>query len=163
MKAFYLDVDGVLTDGTFMYDSMGKSHKTFGADDSDALGILRKHIQIEFISADHRGIDISRVRVERDMGFTLNLLPSDSRLEWLSMRHDFKDLIYMGDSFVDAPILSRVSVGISPRNASPLAQRAADFVTEATGAHGAVAEACFFVARHLGLAIAEFEDVGPVE
>ena len=161
MKVFYLDVDGVLTDGTFTYDSTGKSHKTFGADDSDALGFLGKYIQIEFISADHRGIDISRARVERDMGFTLHLVPSVERLEWLSARHDLNDIIYMGDGFVDAPILSRVSVGISPRNASPLAQRAADFVTEATGAHGAVAEACFFVARHLGLVIAEFGDVGP--
>ena len=161
MKVFYLDVDGVLTDGTFMYDSTGKSHKTFGADDSDALQILAKHIHIEFISADHRGLDISRARVERDMGFILNLVPSGSRLEWLSARHDVNDIIYMGDGFVDAPILRRVSMGISPRNASPLAQRAADVVTEAAGGHGAVAEACFLVARHLGLVIAEFGDDDP--
>ena len=157
MKVFYLDVDGVLTDGTFMYDSTGKSHKTFGADDSDALGILREFIPIEFVSADHRGLEITRARVERDMGFTLNLVPSDLRLGWLSARHDLNDVIYMGDGFVDAPILKRVSIGISPQNASPLAKRVADHVTEAYGGHGAVAEACFFVAKRLGLVIAEFE------
>jgi len=158
VKFFYLDVDGVLTDGTFMYDSTGKSHKIFGADDSDALRILGKFIPIEFVSADHRGLEISRARVERDMGFTLNLVSSDSRLGWLAARHNLSDVIYMGDGFVDAPILKRVSIGICPRNASPLARSAADHVTEASGGHGAVRDACFFVARKLGLVIAEFEE-----
>ena len=158
MKFVYIDVDGVLTDGTFLYDSTGKSHKIFGAEDSDALGILREHIPIEFVSADHRGIEISRARVERDMGFTLNLVPAKSRLSWLSARHNLNDVIYMGDSFVDAPILKRVAIGISPHNASPIAKRDATHVTQAGGGHGAVAEACFFIARRLGLLIPEFEE-----
>ena len=39
-KIFVLDVDGVLTNGQFLYDQNGKSHKIFGADDSDALKLL---------------------------------------------------------------------------------------------------------------------------
>lgn len=159
MKIFYLDVDGVLTDGTFLYDSEGKSHKIFGADDSDALGLLAEHLPIEFISADHRGVNISHARVERDMGFKLHLVPAPSRLTWITNRHELKDVIYMGDGFIDAPILRRVSIGISPRNGSPLALAAADFITEAHGGHGAVAEACFLVARLLELNIPEFQEV----
>ncbi len=161
MKVFYLDVDGVLTDGTFTYDSTGKAQKTFGAEDSDALKMLSGHLDIEFISADHRGLEISRARVERDMGFTLSLVPSSSRLDWLSARHDLSDIIYMGDSFVDAAILRSVSLGIAPQSASPVARRAADVVTEASGGHGAVAEACFLVAKHLGLFIPEFSEPAP--
>jgi 3-deoxy-D-manno-octulosonate 8-phosphate phosphatase (KDO 8-P phosphatase) len=157
MNFFYLDVDGVLTDGTFLYDCNGKSHKVFGADDSDALTILRKYIPIEFVSADQRGIEISRARIERDMGFKLTLVPSVSRLKWLTQRHDLKDVIYMGDGFVDAPVLKQVSIGIAPHNASPLAKQAADHVTKASGGSGAVAEACFYVARILGLTVSEFE------
>jgi len=157
MNFFYLDVDGVLTDGTFIYDSNGKSHKIFGADDSDALQILRKFVSIEFISADHRGFGISQARVERDMGFKLNLVSGETRLEWLTMRHDLSEVIYMGDGFLDAPILKQVAIGISPNNANSRAKHAADYVTESMGGRGAVAEACFFLANELGLTIPEFD------
>jgi 3-deoxy-D-manno-octulosonate 8-phosphate phosphatase (KDO 8-P phosphatase) len=156
MAVFYLDVDGVLTDGTFLYDSSGKSHKVFGAEDSDALKILSEFIDIEFLSADHRGIDISRARVERDMGFTLHSVPARNRLEWLKTRHSLAEVVYMGDGFTDAPILRSVLLGICPQNGSPIAHRASDFVTQACGGRGAVAEACFYVAQYLGFDIPEF-------
>jgi len=69
VRSFYLDVDGVLTDGTILYDSNGKSHKTFGPDDADALRLLHKHIHIKFVTADVRDFSITRARVEQDMGF----------------------------------------------------------------------------------------------
>ena len=40
-KIFILDVDGVMTDGKFYYSAEGKIFKSFGADDSDALGFVR--------------------------------------------------------------------------------------------------------------------------
>ena len=59
-KNFILDVDGVLTTGQFLYDENGKKFKIFGPDDSDALNILKKYINIVFVSADKRGFKISK-------------------------------------------------------------------------------------------------------
>ena len=41
-KNFILDVDGVFTDGKFHYTSEGKTFKTFGDADSDALSLIKK-------------------------------------------------------------------------------------------------------------------------
>ena len=64
---FVLDVDGVLSSGQFLYDSNGKQYKIFGPHDNDGLKLISKYIKIRFISADTRGFEISKKRVE-DMG-----------------------------------------------------------------------------------------------
>ena len=45
-KVFILDVDGVMTTGSFLYSSEGKIIKSFGPDDNDALSLLSKFIEI---------------------------------------------------------------------------------------------------------------------
>lgn len=152
---FCLDVDGVLTDGTFVYSEKGKQLKTFGPDDADALRILSGHLTIMFVSADERGFLISNSRVE-DMGFQLFMVGSTERLNWLGNRNNLDQVIYMGDGFLDAPTLKGVGFGIATSDSHDLAIEAADFVTERAGGRRAVAEACFAVARLMNLHIREF-------
>ena len=52
LENFVLDVDGVLTDGTFYYSEKGKIMKKFGPHDSDGLKLISDLIKVEFISAD---------------------------------------------------------------------------------------------------------------
>jgi 3-deoxy-D-manno-octulosonate 8-phosphate phosphatase (KDO 8-P phosphatase) len=151
-----LDVDGVMTDGTFLYSVEGKSHKRFGPEDGDALKILRRYVEIRFVTADHRGLGISRARIERDLGFALDLVPSAERLTWLTQRYSLERVAYMGDSFLDIEILRQVAVAISPANASPHAQSVSDFVTDSAGGAGAVAEACFYIAGRMAVEPPEF-------
>ena len=73
-KVLILDVDGVMTDGKFYYTSDGKFLKAFGPDDSDALGVLNKLIEIRFITGDKKGFSISKKRIVDDMGYKLDLL-----------------------------------------------------------------------------------------
>lgn len=157
LEVFCLDVDGVMTDGTFLYSEQGKSHKRFGPDDGDALMVLRRFVQILFVTADHRGLDITRARIERDLGFPVHLVSATERLSWLAQRFPLEKIAYMGDSFLDTPILSGVGISIAPANASPPAKKAAAFVTNAVGGRGAVAEACFYLAKQLGFDAPEFE------
>lgn len=157
IEAFYLDVDGVMTDGTFLYSEEGKSHKRFGPDDGDALAVLRRFVEIFFVTADHRGLGITRARIERDLGFPVHLVAASERLSWLAHRHSLANVAYMGDSFLDTPILSSVGISIAPANASPPARSAAKFVTGASGGRGAVAEACFYLAKQMGVKPTEFE------
>ena len=141
VSVFVVDVDGVLTDGSFTYSSEGKVTKQFGPDDADALKVLRTFVDVHIVSADHRGFEISRLRVE-DMGFRLNLVPANERLEWIEGRWRLEHVAYMGDSFVDAPILRAVGLGLCPRDAHPVARRSANIITRHRGGRRAVAEAC---------------------
>lgn len=156
LDVFCLDVDGVMTDGTFLYSRKGKQFKRFGPEDGDALRILRRYLNIRFVTADHRGLKITRARIERDLGFQLELVAADKRLEWLAERYSLDCVAYMGDSFLDAPILKSVAVGIAPSNGSVYAQNSAEFTTQSRGGQGAVAEACFWLADLIGAEPKEF-------
>lgn len=153
IDAFVVDVDGVLTDGSFLYGADGKRYKRFGPDDADALQLLSSTVRIEVVTADHRGYNISNARVS-DMGLDLFLVPSSERLNWVTDRFGLDSLAYMGDSFQDAPLLSAAALGLCPKNAHPRAKRSADVVTKSRGGNRAVAEACAVIARINKLPIA---------
>lgn len=140
--AFVLDVDGVMTDGRSYYSEDGKVMKVFGPDDHDALRLLEPMLEIHFVSADRRGLPISRARIERDMGFPLELVAADERLAWIAARWAPERVIYMGDGFYDRFVLEGVGYGISVCDADADARAAADFVTTRGGGDRAVAEAC---------------------
>lgn len=143
---FVLDIDGVLTDGTYHYTKDGKVEKVFGPDDSDALKLIKDDIDIVFVSADYRGFPISEKRIN-DMGWELTEVKSKLRLKFIEEHFGAENTIYMGDSFQDAHILKAVKCGICPVDASPIAKKYADFVTQNGGGHRAVADAVFYIAE----------------
>lgn len=144
-KVFLLDVDGVFTDGSFYYTSEGKVMKKFGPEDNDALSLLSKWIHIEAISGDKRGFHISKKRIEEDMGLTLSQVSTFKRVEWIKERFDLQEVIYMGDGIFDPLVFRSVGYSIAPANAFYTAKAEANFVTEAKGGSGAVAEACLHI------------------
>ncbi len=145
---FILDVDGVLTDGKFIYSCEGKMFKIFGAHDADGLKMLKDKVNILFITADKRGFQISKKRVD-DMGYPLILLSEDDRTLYIEKKYGFKNVIYMGDGIFDAPILDKCLLGIAPYNARKEAKIKADIITESLGGDGAVCDACFEVLQFL--------------
>jgi len=150
MKAFVLDVDGVLTDGRYYYTEKGKIMKAFGADDNDALKMLRGKIEISFVTGDERGFMISKRRVN-DMGYCLEIVPVAERIKWMKERWDLKDVIYMGDGILDPPVLKAVGYSICPSDGFYKARGVANYVTQHGGGHRAVAEACLHVQEKFGL------------
>ena len=130
LKKFLIDVDGVLTTGQFLYSEEGKIFKIFGPHDSDGLKLIKQDIDISFISADKRGFEISKKRVE-DMGFSLFYCSEQDRKNYIAKNYNFKDLAYMGDGIFDVDILKEAALGICPNNARPEAIEVADFVTQA--------------------------------
>ena len=146
-SSFILDVDGVMTDGKFTYTKWGKKSKVFGPDDNDALKLISKYVNVLFVTSDRRGFRISKRRIVKDMGFSLNYVPAMERLDWLSNNFDLNKVIYMGDSFLDGHILKKVLMGIAPANGSSIALINADYVTKSSGAERAVAEACIYLSE----------------
>jgi 3-deoxy-D-manno-octulosonate 8-phosphate phosphatase (KDO 8-P phosphatase) len=155
---FIMDLDGVLTDGCFLYDANGKAYKTFGPDDADALKLIKDKVELVFVSADHRGFPISSKRIN-DMGYELTNVKSSERLEWIKSRWDLQDVIYMGDSFVDIPIFQHVGVSIIPKDGFWFAKKFATYETKHEGGKRAVAEAVFWIAKNI-LGINEFDLLG---
>ena len=146
---FALDIDGVLTDGKFSWDCNGnKCLKEFGPDDADALKLLSKYMKIIFFSKDGKGFDISKSRVAH-MGFEIYYQNSAERLDTINTVFGFGGTIYMGDSFLDAPILQACKYGIATATSSPYAKSAANYVTSVGGGERAVAEAVFWIMKHI--------------
>jgi len=144
-KNFILDVDGVFTDGKFHYTPAGKSLKTFGDCDSDALNLLRDYMHIEMVSGDKRGFEITKKRVAEDMGYSVSLVSTFQRREWLSERFDLSQTIYMGDGLFDVLVFDAVGFSIAPQNAIHNTKSQAKYVTKNRGGEGAVAEAVLFI------------------
>jgi 3-deoxy-D-manno-octulosonate 8-phosphate phosphatase (KDO 8-P phosphatase) len=147
---FVLDVDGVLTNGKFLYSQDGKLMKEFGAHDAYSLKKISSSLNVQFISADKRGFIISEKRIT-DMGFKLTLVSEDERFSYIKETFSLENLIFMGDGDADARLIKAAYIGIAPNNARPTAKSSADYITTTCGGEGAVAEACDYLETKLSI------------
>lgn len=144
-KVFILDVDGVLTDGTFYYTEDGKVMKKFGADDNDALSLLKPYVKIIFVTGDKRGFQISKKRIVDDMHFELELVSTIRRIEWIKNRYNPQEVIYMGDGIFDHYVMREVGYSVATNNADFNTKQFASYITERNGGERAVAEASLHI------------------
>ena len=133
------DVDGVLTDGTFFYSIDGKILKRFGSHDAQAIKKCMTFFNLQLISADKKGFDISKLRADH-LGLPITLVPEDLRSDWIANHFTREETALVVDSFTDIPSLVNVARSFAPRNAHPeLLNRVSDVLTT-IGGGGAVAE-----------------------
>jgi 3-deoxy-D-manno-octulosonate 8-phosphate phosphatase (KDO 8-P phosphatase) len=144
-EVLILDVDGVLTTGHFIYDSQGKKYKIFGPDDNDALSLIQPLLKIHFVTGDQKGFEISRARIECDMGYPLSLVSTTQRVDWIQENYNVNSVIYMGDGIFDHYVMQKVSYSIAPANADNNAKNFANYVTQRSSGDRAVAEACLHI------------------
>ncbi len=144
-KVFFLDVDGVMTTGHFLYTKDGKVMKVFGPDDNDGLSLLKPYMEISFVTGDKRGFEITRKRIVDDMKYTLDLVSTIKRVNWIEDRHPLDEVIYMGDGIFDHYVFKKVGYSIATNNADENAKKHADYITKRTGGNRAVSEACLHI------------------
>lgn len=145
ISVFILDVDGVLTNGQFLYTAEGKVIKVFGADDNDGLSLLKAHLEIRFVTGDKKGFPISKKRIVDDMGFNLDVVSTIRRVDWIAERYPLSSVIYMGDGIFDHYVMKKVGYSIAPSNADANAKSHASYITERAGGDRAVAEASLHI------------------
>ena len=150
-KRFIMDVDGVLNDGMLYWGRDGKPFKAFGNYDHDGLKLLRKHIEIEFVSADENGWPITYNRIVEHMKFPLTMVKEADRLNWVLSKGDPKETIFMGDGPYDAKIFPHVGLSIAPAQAWRTAISNANIVTRREGGKGAVMDACVYIMDKMGI------------
>jgi len=153
LKLFLLDVDGVLTDGTITYTHEGNEIKSFHT--RDGLGIrllMESGVEVGLITA--RESEAVNRRVQ-DLGLkhvfqkTKNKLAVFERLlEELALEPS--EVGYMGDDWLDLPLLVRVGFAATVADAVPEVLQVAHYVTKRTGGRGAVREVCDLILEAKG-------------
>jgi len=148
--ALVIDVDGVLTDGTFWYSAKGKEYKRFAPHDAEALGVLKSYFPIKIISADKRGRKISERRVN-DLGFDLQIVSSRARrLLISSMQAKGRNVLFVGDSLSDIPAMSEATFAVCPSNSCIGVSSHVDYVLKTQGGRGVMAEIKQLLEKALG-------------
>ena len=152
------DVDGCLTDGKFVYTVDGKVAKTYGPHDNDGVKLLRKNgIDVQFISADKRGFDITNKRIT-DMKCNLDCVSETERGDHLLKYTNYYNVIFFGDGLGDLAAYLKVRkinpesiMLIAPKNARPQVKAQAQFVTENIGGEGAFLDLAEWVVNLLDM------------
>lgn len=137
------DVDGVLTDGTLFYSDSGETLKPFHVRDGMGFSLLLANgINVAVISARSSGAlqrRMADLRVEEVfLGRKDKEVVFDKLLNTFSL--DAQEVAYVGDDYVDLPVLRRVGLAIAVQDAHPLVKEECHWITETPGGKGAIRE-----------------------
>jgi YrbI family 3-deoxy-D-manno-octulosonate 8-phosphate phosphatase len=137
------DVDGVMTDGSVMFDNQGIEVKTFHI--RDGMGIkLWQRAGHQFGLLTGRTSQIVRLRAtELDIGIVRQGIAEKlpTALEIVAdFGLDIRQVCYIGDDLPDIPLLQAVGLGVAVADADAEVRRVARHTTHAAGGRGAVRE-----------------------
>lgn len=145
IKLLLLDVDGILTDGTITYTHEGTEIKSFHTRDGLGIRLLQEAgVEVGIITArsseavKRRAADLKLAHVYqgcRDKIKAYNELLAETKLS-------DSEVAYMGDDWLDLPLLTRVGFAASVIDAVHEVRQVVDYVTTLPGGRGAVREVC---------------------
>jgi 3-deoxy-D-manno-octulosonate 8-phosphate phosphatase (KDO 8-P phosphatase) len=153
IRALFLDVDGVLTDGQIYLDGRGHELKVFNTKDGHGMRkAAAAGITLCWISGRSSPATARRAR---ELGVRLcyqGVRDKRARLE--SVRHKLGlsrgQTASIGDDEPDIPMFESTGLSACPADAVPAARRAAAVVLESPGGHGAVREFVELILRRNG-------------
>ena len=154
VRLLLLDVDGVLSDGRISYGSEGMELKSFHTQDGFGLRLLRQSgIATGIITGRsseavrRRAAELKLSHLYENATDKLVLFKDILRQEGLQPEH----CAYMGDDWMDLPLLRRVGLAAAPANAVSEVKERVHFVTQKKGGEGAVRELCDLLLKAQGL------------
>lgn len=153
VRLLLLDVDGVLTDGSIVYTHSGTEMKAFNTKDGFGIRILQEAgVAVGVITA--RSSEAVRRRAE-DLKLAhvyQGIRNKIEAYEQILAEQHLKpiEVAYMGDDWLDLPVLIRVGFAATVADAVPEVQEAAHFVTTRAGGRGAVREVCDLIIEARG-------------
>jgi len=159
IKIVVSDVDGILTDGTISV-SKNQEFKTFHVEDALGTSLLKlADIPISFISA--RVSEATTARLDElkikhyFQGYINKVSALDKIVEIYNL--DYQDILYIGDGFVDIPVMEKVGFSISVPNAHLEVKEYADFITKKSGGEGVLVEIAQYLLKSKGIYERVFE------
>jgi len=153
VQLLLLDVDGVLTDGSLIYVPGGGDAKSFNSQDGFGIRLLQDSgVAVGIITArsseavERRARDLKMAHVLQ--GQQDKLTAYESILKATGLRPP--QTAYMGDDFLDLPLLNRVGFAVAPANAVAELHQRVHYTTERAGGRGAVREVCELILEAQG-------------
>lgn len=153
IRLIIFDVDGVLTDGRLYYGEKGECFKSFNAKDGLGISRLVKNGYEVAIITGRESVFVTQRALDLGIQHVFQ-----GKLEKLSV---FKGLIhqlkispkqvaYMGDDFIDMPVMQEVACAACPSDAMPYVKEICNFVAQRKGGCGAARELCdaIWMAQH---------------
>ena len=143
IRALFLDVDGVLTDGRIYLDSTGRELKVFNTKDGHGLRkAAAAGIAVCWISG---RTSPATARRAKELGVPYcfqGVRDKGARIAALARRLGLAraEIAAMGDDEPDIPLFEAAGLSACPADGAPAARRAARLVTKAVGGAGAVRE-----------------------
>lgn len=141
IKAFILDVDGVLTDGTILVTETGEQLRKFNIKDGYALqlAVKRGYNVLVLSGGRSKGIELRL----KGLGITEVFLGLDSKVETY---HNFlntrgflaENVLYMGDDIPDLPIIRLVGLATCPADAVEEVKDVCHYISPKKGGEGCV-------------------------
>jgi len=152
IDALVMDVDGVLTDGTFLWSASGEESKRFSFEDVMGLSrALKAALELGLISGEDSPlvdrfaakIGIRHVaKACKDKGAALQEFARSTGIP-------LERIAFMGDDVNDLSALAIAGLSVAPANAQPEVKAAAAIVLDRAGGSGAVRQLveCLLAAR----------------
>lgn len=145
VRLIAFDVDGVMTDGGLFLSDSGEEFKRFNSLDGHGVKMLRASgVETAIITGrtsrcvEARAKNLGITHVYQGVEYKLQAMIE--LLDNLSLPRDAA--AYMGDDVVDLGVMRHVGLAISVPESPLLVRKHSHYVTQRSGGHGAVREAC---------------------
>jgi len=143
LRAVALDVDGVLTDGTFTWGPGGEETKSFSFRDVMGISLAAKSGVVFALISGEASPLVDRYALKmgiksvykgcKDKGAALREFAAAGGLS-------LDEICFIGDDVNDLSALAAAGYSAAPGDAYPAAKKEADYVAQAPGGRGAVRE-----------------------
>ncbi|RKY37646.1 MAG: hypothetical protein DRP78_00460 [Candidatus Omnitrophota bacterium] len=143
IKIVAMDVDGVLTDGGMYYTQQGETMKKFNARDGQALRLLREQgLIVALITGEKNESVLRRAEKLKIKDVYLNARDKIAVAEGLLTKYNltWKNLLYIGDDWIDVSLLETAGFSCAPLDAMPWAIEKVDFVCTRNGGTGVMGD-----------------------
>lgn len=153
IKAFVLDVDGVLSQNTLSLNEQGVPMRTANVKDGFAIRMALCHGYVVAVITggcnQETALRMKHLGVKDYFNTSRNKL---ANYEQLKRKYNLSDeeIVYIGDDLPDIPVMLRCGLAVAPNDATPEVIEVAHFVSPYLGGHGVVRDVIEQVLRAQG-------------
>lgn len=153
VRLLILDVDGVLTEGSIIYDSKARELKIFNVKDGLGIFLLSQAGITSVILSAKASKTVRRRAKDMKIKEIFSGYPKEVILEKILNKYKVggDDACFVGDDIIDIGVAKRVGLSIAVADAVPELKKVVDFVTENKGGRGAVREVVELIMKSKGL------------
>ncbi len=147
IKAIVMDVDGVLTDGTFWWGTNGEEIKRFCFADVTGIALAREAgLHMALVSGESSPAGMTLVQRFADKAKIVDVYKGchdkAAAVRQIADKYQLQlsEVCFIGDDLIDLPAMSIVGLAVAPLNAIPAVRDKAGLITSCNGGTGVVRE-----------------------